>query len=577
MNSQQYVHNYKPSLAQGNTYMPQTQCQNLNQHPYYYQQAEKSGKKIISSRKNSQSLEKKKNGQQIHQYYNQQYHVRNAPQNQDFINSNQQSIIDELAQSTLQKELNWVNQQFLNFNPSNDHENIQAYKQGSNGNNQLQILNESFETQVNENLQDYDEDEEFNKIAQIYYSVNLIQRSFRVLKILWSQAKKQRLNSNIPVQLSRVTSKQYIDKENLKGIYDMTFDQVLCNSMSSLLRNRNKQMFSPQLNSQGQLIAQTQSPLKASTSSLYQNAQILPSPDKKIDWNIQDLSQLPQLRFQQNLTTQQSHSSLNNTSIDNTPHLNGQNSVMSFCRPNQDMNHQELITRNDVHFLQLANRNPNNEDFSTAQSMASHINFDGQQNQAKQSQIFQQKRRSSVGSIGGIKDSILEINLILGINKIRSFLEKNDQRQKVSAFFDLNIHAKTVNFNQKIHENDMISRSLANDSIIQTSKLQKAQNEKTSYAQKAMKMSVNRIFKILTKQMLSEGLVELKQNLDQTQLEKELHDKKYKATKHLGRIFIKIQEMTLIKSFQQLKAHTLTQIKAINEFKQRQNTLTFGK
>ena len=45
-----------------------------------------------------------------------------------------------------------------------------------------------------------EEDQEFNNIAKIYYTVNLIQRSFRVLKSNWVQRKKQKNTNLMPFQ-----------------------------------------------------------------------------------------------------------------------------------------------------------------------------------------------------------------------------------------------------------------------------------------------------------------------------------------------------------------------------------------
>ena len=37
---------------------------------------------------------------------------------------------------------------------------------------------------------DEQDDPEFNRVASIYFNVNLIQKSFRALKTVWSQSKR---------------------------------------------------------------------------------------------------------------------------------------------------------------------------------------------------------------------------------------------------------------------------------------------------------------------------------------------------------------------------------------------------
>ena len=96
--------------------------------------------------------------------------------------------------------MNYNNCSTGNFNVNLNNESLSqantSYCTGANHTNQnstskLHNVNKRFPVYGDEstvviestnNLSQVDNDEEFNKIAQIYFSVNLIQRAFRVLK-----------------------------------------------------------------------------------------------------------------------------------------------------------------------------------------------------------------------------------------------------------------------------------------------------------------------------------------------------------------------------------------------------------
>ncbi|CDW79828.1 UNKNOWN [Stylonychia lemnae] len=470
------------------------------------------------------------------------------------------NLIEELTQSTLQKELNWVNQQFMNFNNNNNVSLSQANTSqctsynitSQNSQSKLNTMkrfpvygDESIVVIENQTNISHEDDEEFNKIAQIYYSVNLIQRAFKVLKANRMQRKKNKTQNEMPMQLlhqKKPSQTARDDKENMKKMYDMTFEgdqkakmrqnqagndplysglinleaieeslqqfeNISKSSMSTLLRNRNKSPFSPTQNSQSQLVNYSGSPM---TQSAEKQGQWATLQDEKI-------SLVPHIKFT-NHQHSNSMASLNSQSIERgTPYLFGQQSVVSFSRPidsvqdsaRQMDNHKSSIqnntyincneinqmTRNDPNRIQILQQN--NENYSTAQSVTSQLPDNSRQGiisnknimiedkniNLAQSNIFQHHRKSSITSIDRIKNSIVEINVILATNKIRSFIEKNDQRQKVSSFYELVMNKRLQQMNERIYENDMIARSLANDSILQSNKLDQLGQQKQKLLQ----------------------------------------------------------------------------------------------
>lgn len=61
---------------------------------------------------------------------------------------------------------------------------------------------------------------------------------------------------------------------------------------------------------------------------------------------------------------------------------------------------------------------------------------------------------------------------MLGMNKMKSLVDKNNQRQMIVAFFELVRTWQYVKLQQRIIENELITRSIANDSILQCQYLQ---------------------------------------------------------------------------------------------------------
>jgi hypothetical protein len=55
---------------------------------------------------------------------------------------------------------------------------------------------------------------------------------------------------------------------------------------------------------------------------------------------------------------------------------------------------------------------------------------------------------------------------MMAISKIKGFLEKNDLRKKINAFYEIVNVYKSQLMEDKANENEIVARSLANDSIM---------------------------------------------------------------------------------------------------------------
>ncbi len=230
-----------------------------------------------------------------------------------------------------------------------------------------------------------DEDMEFNRIANIFYNVNLIQKTYKALKHL------KRLG-NLP--------RQSAEKPGSRGdIYELTFDEAIKQGVSRASELGNMGILN--LDSIEESLHQFESISKSGMSPLL-------------------------LRNRKNGSTQLPHS-ISGPSI-------------------------KQLTPVDSSQLPCLVKIESN-------------NLLPEESSAEKSSRLKSAKRAS-NSYSRLKTSLNEINVILGVQKIKAACEKVEQKVVAMGFRHVTTYSEGRKFEEGIRQAEMVSRSLANDSIV---------------------------------------------------------------------------------------------------------------